>query len=81
MLEMFVLSVIFLLINLVLMVRRVPLVGVPISIFTLYMGVVVFLKDTTLPANPYYSLFILFIAVMNLLINAADFNMPTKGGR
>lgn len=81
MLEMFIVAIIFLFFNFILIVKRVPLISLPIAIFTIYITVMVFLKDTTIPANPYFSFFIILIAVINLLSNVADFNLPNKGGK
>lgn len=51
----FILLIFLMMLNLLLIIKRVPLIGVPVGIFTFYMCVAYFINESvaSIPANPY----------------------------
>lgn len=70
--EVLIVEILFLFINLILLVKRLPLLGIPVPIFTVYIGAIYFLPDTTLSFNKIFVAFILLIATLALIANAMD---------
>lgn len=70
----FILLIFLIMLNLLIMVRRIPLVGVPISIFTIYMGVAFFMniEASVIPANPFTTFLLTIIAVSALIANGME---------
>lgn len=68
------LIVVLLIINIVMCAKRIPIAGVPISIFTIYMSLVYFINMTTdqIPANPYTTLLLTIVAICALMSNAME---------
>jgi len=68
-LESFIVAVLLLFINLIFVIRPLPLLAIPIGIFTVYMVSQVFMSDITLPVQPFFSFFLLMIASICVLAN------------
>jgi len=72
MFEIFVLAILFLFLNLLFVFKRVPIMAIPVGIFTVYVIAMVFIGSSELPAQPYFSFFILMVTAINILINGLD---------
>ena len=72
MMEIFVLAILFLFINLLFVFKRVPILAIPVGIFTVYVIAMVFIGSTEIPAQPYFSFFVLMVTAINILINGLD---------
>jgi len=70
--EILLLEILFLFLNLILIVKRIPILAVPIGIFTVYISATQFLADTSYSANKIFVIFILIVASVNILANGAD---------
>lgn len=70
---LFALILIFL--NIIITIKPMPLLGLTIGLFTILIGILSFIPDTTLPVNsptPYFTLLILLIASINLYSQSVD---------
>lgn len=72
MLEIFVLSILFLFINLIFVFKRIPILAIPVGLFTIYVIAMVFIGSSEIPAQPYFSFFILMVTAINILVNGLD---------
>lgn len=72
MLEIFVLSILFLFLNLIFVFKPVPIIAIPIGVYTVYIIAMVFIGSSEIPAQPYFSFFILLVTSISMLINALD---------
>jgi len=70
--EIFLLEILFLFLNLILIVKRIPLLAMPFGVFSIYISATQFLPDTSYIANKIFVIFILIIASVNVLANGAD---------
>ncbi len=70
----FVLLIFLILLNLLLIAKNVPIIGVPVGIFTVFISVVYFINlDTTyIPANPYMTALLTIFAIVTIFVNGAD---------
>ena len=70
---LFALILIFL--NIIITIKPMPLLGLVIGLFTILVGILFFVSDTTLPVNspsPYFTLLVLLIASVNLYSQSVD---------
>jgi len=70
MLETLIFAVLLLFINLILIYKPIPVLAFPVGIFTLYIYATQFLTDSTLPAQPYFTVFLILVNVSGLVVNA-----------
>jgi len=64
--------------NFILIFKKIPILSFTVSIFTIVISVLYFLTDEYIPANPYFTLFILMIAVISLLMNGISLQEGNK---
>lgn len=76
----FILLIFLMLLNLLLIIRRVPLVGVPLGIFTFYMCVAYFINETsaTIPANPYTTALLSIFAGAEIIAQSLELGGKKK---
>lgn len=74
MLDTFIIAVLFLFLNFILIAKRVPLLGVPVALFTIYLTATKLITDITIPLHFELGLFILIISMLNLFVNALELN-------
>jgi hypothetical protein len=67
----FIFALILLIINLVMCYKKIPIIGVPISILTWFLCAFIFIGDSNIPANPYFTLLLGLIATGSIIINAS----------
>lgn len=67
-----ILSIILLFICLIMCYKRVPIAGIPIGIVTIFLCTTVWLFDSDLPTNPYYTLIIAIVALASIFSNALE---------
>lgn len=70
MLENFVFMVLLLFVNLIFIIKPIPLIAFPVALFSFYMGAIIFLYDSSIPSNPYSTVFFVLICVCNILANS-----------
>lgn len=75
----FIFSIMLLIINLVLVYKPIPILAFPVELFSLYICATVFLSNSNLPMQPFYTVFLIMIICFALIVNAFDFNQ--KKGR
>lgn len=70
----FLIFVIFLLIDMALIYKPIPILSFPVMIFFIYVGITVFypLTSVDLPLNPLTSVFFLLFCALGLVRNAID---------
>ena len=72
MLETLIFAVLLLFVNLILIYKPIPILAFPVELFTLYLYATQFLGDSTLPMQPYFTLFLILINISGLIVNALD---------
>ena len=72
MLETLIFAVLLLFINFILIYKPVPILAFPVMLFTLYLYVTQFLGDSSLPMQPYFTIFLCLVNVSGLIVNAMD---------
>ena len=70
MLETLIFAVLLLFVNLILIYKPIPVLAFPVEIFTLYLYITKFLGDSSLPIQPFFTVFLMLINVSGLLVNA-----------
>lgn len=70
MLETLIFAVLLLFINLILIYKPIPILAFPVMLFTLYLYVTQFLGDSSLPMQPYFTIFLCLVNVSGLIVNA-----------
>jgi len=70
MLETLIFAVLLLFINFILIYKPVPILAFPVMLFTLYLYVTQFLGDSSLPMQPYFTIFLCLVNVSGLIVNA-----------
>lgn len=73
-LDTFIVAVLFLFLNFILIAKRVPLLGIPVAIFTIFLTATKLITDTTIPLHFELGLFILIISMLNLFVNGLELN-------
>lgn len=74
MLETFIVAVLLIFLNLFFAIKRLPVIGIPIAILTIYISATKFLIDTTIPVNPLFTILVVLFAIGNIFANALDMN-------
>lgn len=74
MLDTFIVAVLFLFLNFILIAKRVPLLGIPVAVFTIYLTATKLLADTTIPLHFEFGLFLLLISALNIYSNVLELN-------
>lgn len=74
MLDTFIVAVLFLFLNFILIAKRVPILGVPVAIFTFFLTATKLLFDVTIPLHFEFGVFLLFISAINVIVNALEMN-------
>jgi hypothetical protein len=64
----------FILLNIITMIKRVPIFGIALSLFTIFLSAVYILPDVTLPYNSALVLFCVIMAICNMFINVLELN-------
>jgi len=66
--------ILFLFIDLILIYRPIPILAFPIMVFFLWIGITQFfpLNSSTIPMNPYTSIFFLVFCGIGILVNGLD---------
>ena len=59
-----------LVVNLILIYKPIPVLAFPVMLFTLYLYITQFLGDSSLPVQPYFTIFLILINVSGLIVNA-----------
>lgn len=71
----FLIIILFVFINIITMIKRIPIFGLILSIFTVWFGAFYILPDTTLLTyRTPMAFFVILVAIINLLINAMELN-------
>ena len=70
MFETLIFALLLLIVNLILIFRPMPVLAFPVEIFTLYLYTTQLLGDSSLPMQPYFTLFLILINVSGLVTNA-----------
>ena len=70
MFETLIFALILLIVNLLLIYRPIPILAFPVELFTLYLYTTQFLTDSSLPMQPFFTLFLMLINVSGLIVNA-----------
>ena len=70
MFETLIFALLLLIVNLILIFRPLPVLAFPVELFTLYLYTTQFLGDSTLPMQPYFTMFLILINVSGLVTNA-----------
>jgi len=73
MIETLIFAIILLVLNVVLTYKPIPIMGFPLGIFSLFIYITVFLNDASLPVQPFFTMFLMLLAVTQLLANAFEF--------
>lgn len=68
--QMLIVSVVLLMVNLIMIYRPLPILAFPVELFTIYIYATVFLGDSTLPMQPFYTVFLALINVAGMAVNA-----------
>lgn len=68
----FILAIIILMLCLIMCFKRVPIVGVPIALVSIFLCLGVFLEDTAIPANPFFTVLVAVIALGALFANSLE---------
>lgn len=71
-LEVVLIAVVLLAINILFAYRPIPIMGFPVTLFTIYLYATQLIYDVSLPYNPYFSIFSIFVAVASLILNASE---------
>ena len=72
MLETLIFAVLLLFVNLILIYKPIPVLAFPVEIFTLYIYATRFITDSSLPVQPYFTIFLILINVCGLVVNALN---------
>lgn len=66
--------ILFLIVDLILIYRPIPILAFPIMMFFLYVAIVDFLpmEATTLPYNPHLSVFFIIFCALGILVNGLE---------
>jgi len=66
--------ILFLFIDLILIYKPIPVLAFPVMVFFLWIGITQFfpLPNTSLPMNPYTSIFFLVFCALGILVNGLD---------
>lgn len=73
--ESLIFAIILMFFNFILIVKPIPILGLLIGLFTIFLGVISFIPDSTLPLNsptPYFTLLVLLFACVNLYSQSVD---------
>ena len=72
--EILIIFILFLLIDLILIYRPIPILAFPVMVFFFYVAVTEFLPlpETTLPMNPLTSVFFIIFCALGILVNGLD---------
>lgn len=75
--ETLVFGMFLIILNLILILKRIPLFGFTLGLFTLIIVATSFVSDTTLPVNtptPYFALLIALVSGFDIIAQFLDFN-------
>lgn len=70
MLETLIFAILLLFINLILIYKPIPILAFPVEIFTLYLYATQFLNDSSLPMQPFFTVFLILLNVSGIVVNA-----------
>lgn len=68
--ETLIVSLILLMVNLIMIYRPLPILAFPVELFTAYIYATQFLYDSSLPLQPYYTIFLVLVNVGGMTVNA-----------
>lgn len=74
MLDTFIVAVLLLFFNFILIAKRIPIVSIPVAVFTIYVAATKFLTDATIPVHVEFSFFVMLMAIMNIFANVLKVN-------
>lgn len=72
--DIFVFAMILMIMNFIMIYKPIPIFAFPIGIFSFAINAIVFLPSGDIPANPFSSIFMAFIAVIALIVNGMSFS-------
>ena len=70
MLETLIFAVLLLFVNLILIYKPIPILAFPVELFTLYLYATQILLDSSLPMQPFFTIFLMIVNVAGLIVNA-----------
>jgi len=69
MLETLIFAVLLLFVNLILIYKPIPILAFPVELFTLYLYVTQVLADSSLPMQPFFTIFLILVNICGLVVN------------
>lgn len=70
MMETLIFAIILLFLNLILIYRPIPIASFVIGMFSIYIYATQMLTDSTLPVNPFFTVFLILVSTIGIIINA-----------
>lgn len=72
MIEALTVAIFFICVNILLSYKPIPIIGFPVGIFSIFIYITVVIHDSTIPFQPYFTMFALLIAGGQLLVDALE---------
>jgi hypothetical protein len=70
---MFELMIVLIFFNIILNIKRIPLINFVFGLFTFIIAVTEFINDVTIPANPLISLFTALLGIITIFLGGLDY--------